>query len=68
MLGPEVEEMCRMWSGVGCGTFGVWVWVNMVYEQGWRWGKYYVRVCVCVCVCVCAVSYTHLTLPTIDDV
>ena len=26
-------------------------------------------VCVhCVCVCVCAVSYTHLTLPTIDDV
>ena len=22
----------------------------------------------CVCVCVCAVSYTHLTLPTIDDV
>ena len=36
MMGPEVEEMCRMWSGVGCGTFGVWVWVNMVYEQGWR--------------------------------
>ena len=24
--------------------------------------------CCCVCVCVCAVSYTHLTLPTIDDV
>ena len=31
-----------------------------------------VRACVgvrmCMFVCVCAVSYTHLTLPTIDDV
>ena len=29
---------------------------------------YYVRVCGAKGVCVCAVSYTHLTLPTIDDV